>query len=740
MSVRANWSHYKYQWLSGLLIIILSIFIHLSFLVPGSKQGDFFKRLEGLAYDLRLQATLTMHPKRAFLPIIIVDIDEKSIKKLGRFPWSRTVVSQLHNKLLDAGVSVIAYDILFSEPEINPVDRVVEKSKNKALNNSLSMIRDNYDADKTFSTALSDSDSVIGLLFEHNKTLQVGSLPEPVFLGDTSLEDLPAPEFSGYVAGLEILQQSALGNGFINSAPDEDGFVRYAMLLAKHNGQLYPSLSLEVARLYTLSDNITVESTAFGDDFTITGLKLGIETIPTDDYGRVAIPFRGPAFSFPYVSATDVLDNKFDATLFEQSIVFIGTSAVGHADLRTTPVGVQYPGVEIHANLLEGLIFPELLPSRPDWIDGSVVLVLLIAGLIGAFVLPTLELIGIVLYFCVSIFLFLALSIFAWSQHYLDFPQVSILAMLILQVVVLGSLSFLNEHKQKIQIKSIFDQYVPPAHIQSMLDNPKSLSMSGEKKYMTVLFADIRNFTAISEQLNASELKVLLNLYFTPITQIIFEHEGTIDKYVGDMVMAFWNAPLKVNEHEQFAVLCALKMQRQVQALETEFAKQNLPKLEIGIGINSGDMNVGDMGSVYRRAYTVIGDAVNLGSRLEGITKYYGVKILVSESVYVNCKGITFRPIDMVKVKGKETSVSIYEPIGLTACLTSEEINKINLHKKAWSSYLNQNWDESLQVFTTLMNNHPKEKLYSIFCERIKNLSTIELNKDWDGSYKHVTK
>jgi adenylate cyclase len=273
-----------------------------------------------------------------------------------------------------------------------------------------------------------------------------------------------------------------------------------------------------------------------------------------------------------------------------------------------------------------------------------------------------------------------------------------------------------------------------------MLDNPKSLSMSGEKRYMTVLFADIRNFTAISEQLNASELKALLNLYFTPITQIIFEHEGTIDKYVGDMVMAFWNAPLKVNKHEQLAVLCALKMQRKVQELETELAKQSMPKLEIGIGINSGDMNVGDMGSVYRRAYTVIGDAVNLGSRLEGITKYYGVKILVSELTYANCKDMTFRPIDRVKVKGKETAVSIYEPMGLTRDLDSEKINTVNLHKKAWSSYLNQNWDESLLRFTTLMNNHPEEKLYSIFCERIKNLRMIELGEDWDGSYKHVTK
>ncbi|RXE94739.1 CHASE2 domain-containing protein [Pseudoalteromonas phenolica] len=404
MNVRATWTHYKFQWLSGVLIIAISIFLHISFLVPGSKQGDFFKRLEGLAYDLRLQSTLSIHPKRDFLPIIIVDIDEKSIDKLGRFPWSRAVIAKLHTNLVNAGVSVIAYDVLFSESEQNPIDRVIGKSNDIELNSRLAKVRDNYDADKEFSEALIQSDAVIGLLLEHNKTLQIGTLPKSIFESDVPAELLPAPEFSGYVAGLSTLQESALGNGFINSAPDKDGFVRYAMLLAKYNNHLYPSLALEVARLYTLSDVISIESEEFGEDYTITGVKLGIDTIPTDDYGRVAIPFRGPAFSFPYVSAIDVFENKFDKASFEQSIVFIGTSAVGHADLRTTPVGVQYPGVEVHANLLEGLVFPELLPSRPDWIDGAVVLIILFVGLVGLFVLPTLGLIGIILYFFVSIF------------------------------------------------------------------------------------------------------------------------------------------------------------------------------------------------------------------------------------------------------------------------------------------------------------------------------------------------
>lgn len=740
MNKKLSWASYKYQWLSGLIIIFLCLFIHLIFLVPGTKQGDFFKRLEGLAYDIRLQSTLTMHPKRSFLPIVIVDIDEKSIKQIGRFPWSREIVAELHLNLVNAGVSVIAYDVLFSEAEINPIKRVLEKTENPIIKQELSKIAANYDADNFFSQALAQSDSVIGLLLEHNKTLQIGSLPDTVFESDLPADLLPAPDFSGYVAGLDILQQSALGNGFINSAPDQDGFVRYAMLVAKHNKQLYPSLALEVARLYTLSDAITVESEEFGDNYSITGLRIGAEIIPTDDYGRVAIPFRGPAFSFPYVSASDVLNNKIDMALFEQSIVFIGTSAVGHADLRTTPVGVQYPGVEVHANLLEGLIFPEILPSRPDWIDGAVVVVIILVGVIGTLVLPFQTLLGIVLYFLISVTSFISLNVFGWSQYYIDFPQLAVLALLTLQVIILGSLSFFNEHKQKVQIKNIFDQYVPPAHIQAMLESPKSLSMSGERRLMSVLFADIRNFTAISEQLNASELKEMLNLYFTPITQIIFEHEGTIDKYVGDMVMAFWNAPLKVENHHQLAVLCALEMQSKVVELETELAALDLPHIQIGIGINSGEMNVGDMGSKYRRAYTVIGDAVNLASRLEGLTKFYGVKILVSEDTFRECIDIAFRPIDRVKVKGKEKAVTVYEPLGLKASLTETQKILINTHEKAWSSYLNQNWDESWLGFTKLMNNHPHDKIYDIFCERIKTLKSKKLDDQWDGSYKHVTK
>jgi adenylate cyclase len=257
---------------------------------------------------------------------------------------------------------------------------------------------------------------------------------------------------------------------------------------------------------------------------------------------------------------------------------------------------------------------------------------------------------------------------------------------------------------------------------------------------MTVLFADIRSFTSISESLEASRLKAYLNQYFSPITQVIFEHHGTIDKYVGDMVMAFWNAPLKVSEHPELAVKCAMQMQYQVEKLQEKMIAQSLPPFEIGIGLNTGDMNVGDMGSEYRRAYTVLGDAVNLGSRLEGLTKFYGVGILISEMTYRACQNITFRPIDKVKVKGKSLAVTIYEPVGLTEDLSEAQWQELEAHKQAWGLYLLQHWDEALSAFTKLKQLKPNRKLYSLFCERINELSKHPPCHDWDGSYTHKSK
>ena len=286
----------------------------------------------------------------------------------------------------------------------------------------------------------------------------------------------------------------------------------------------------------------------------------------------------------------------------------------------------------------------------------------------------------------------------------------------------------------------MFDQYVPPAHIDKMLDDPNSVSLEGERKQMSVLFSDIRSFTSISEQLSANELKDLLNEYFSPITQSIFEHQGTIDKYVGDMVMAFWGAPLDDPNHAEHAVMGGFAMLAITNQLRQTFIAKGWPAIHVGIGINTGDMNVGDMGSQYRRAYTVLGDAVNLGSRLEGLTKFYGLTFLVSEFTKAQCPNICFRPVDKVKVKGKDEAVAIFQPVCLKGEITPALQQELTLLEQAYAAYLNQDWQQAEARYQSLAEQQPELDLYQVYLKRIHHLRDAKLANDWDGSFVHTNK
>ncbi|MGP1609663.1 MAG: adenylate/guanylate cyclase domain-containing protein, partial [Burkholderiales bacterium] len=417
--------------------------------------------------------------------------------------------------------------------------------------------------------------------------------------------------------------------------------------------------------------------------------------IPTDDFGRVLVPYVGGQGSYPYLSATDVLNGTLtpeQEDLLVNSLVLVGTTSVGLYDLRATPVGAVYPGVEVHANLLNAILssapmltidentvqdgssFSALtdvfdqnrispFPSRPGWEQGAVFVAILVIGLVLSLVYPHL---GPALLTVSSVTFLLGLTVLnfqLWTRYNLDISLVILWLLIILIATVNMTYGFLREGVNKKVIKGMFDQYVPPAHIDAMLNNPDKYNFSGESKELSVLFSDIRNFTTISEKLSAVELKSMLNEFFTPITGIIFDHNGTIDKYVGDMVMAFWGAPIDDPEHRTHAVKAALKMLAKVEELKPRFKEKGLPEVNIGVGINSGMMSVGDMGSTYRRSYTVLGDAVNLGSRLEGITKAYGVKLLIGEQTYAGLNNILCRQVDKVQVKGKEEPICIYQPL-----------------------------------------------------------------------------
>jgi adenylate cyclase len=327
-----------------------------------------------------------------------------------------------------------------------------------------------------------------------------------------------------------------------------------------------------------------------------------------------------------------------------------------------------------------------------------------------------------------------------WANYKLDFSLVLLLLVIIMVTSVNLIYGFLAESQTRKTIKGMFDQYVPPAHIDSMLNDPDNYTFEGESKELTVLFSDIRSFTTISEALSASELKTLLNDFFTPITEIIFKHNGTIDKYVGDMVMAFWGAPLDDENHRVNAVRAALEMLQKVEEMKAEFDERGYPEVNVGVGINTGFMNVGDMGSTYRRSYTVLGDAVNLGSRLEGLTKFYGIRLLIGQETARQLDGYLIRLIDKVKVKGKHEAVECYEPLCEESSAGEQLKARVKAYHEALNCYFAQHWDEAEQKFNALLENEPDSLLYQVYIERIETLREADLPADWDGAFTHTSK
>lgn len=722
----------------------ISLFIAFIEFFSSGTIAKLLNRVEGILYDTRLVLTLPNTPRQLDETVVIIDIDDKSMQEQGRFPWSRTKVAELVTKLTEAGVVVIAFDIFFSEPERNPVSQIesIIPEFAQSYNLPVNKIKQQVDADTQFANALSNNDIVLGFLLHDDTFKQTNPLPNSSItwrVNEQSNSQITA--FLGATVNIPILQASAIGNGFINAHSENDGFIRKAALVNRINNTLYPSLALEAARLYTLADKIETRSHVLNEITLFEGIKFHDKWIQTDEYGKILIPYKGQARSFNYYSATDVLNNKVTEQQLEGTVAFIGTSAIGLADLRATPVGLQYPGVEVHANIFEGLMHPELLPSEPSWSSGATFLIIIITGAI----LTLLSYRKSARYILIVAFTIAAIIIsfnfYLWSVGKISLP---LFMPLLLVITLTGYYIFIGsiaERKHGRKIKSMFSQYVPPDHINQLINQSSRLPQQSVKRNMTVLFADIRGFTSLSENMSANQLSEYLNQYLSATTEIIFNHNGTIDKYVGDMIMAFWNAPLEDLHHAEHGVEAALAMINGLQSLNQTFAAKQLPAINIGIGLSSGDMNVGDMGSKYRKAYTVLGDTVNLGSRVESLTKYYGVAILVTNETMLACNHIAFRLIDKVQVVGKNTMTSLYEPIDFKSNLNEAQINELDKSMVAMSHYYNKNWQQAMPMFKELASVSVfSAHIYEIFIKRISDTNLQTLSKDWDGAFKHETK
>ncbi|KPZ52491.1 CHASE2 domain-containing protein [Pseudoalteromonas sp. P1-25] len=706
--------------------------------------AKLLNRVEGIIYDSRLLLTLPDTPRQLDETVVIIDIDEKTMLEQGRFPWSRSKMADLVNKLTEAGVVVIAFDIFFSEPEVNPVNQIQSRAPDllSAYKLALNDIKHQVDADATFAKALNSNDTVLGFLLNNDAYKQRNPLPSSSVVWPKSEQsNSQVTQFLGATVNIPMLQSSATGNGFINAHSENDGFIRKAALVNRVDGKLYPSLALEAARLYTLADSIQTRASIQDDLTFFEGIKFHERWIQTDEYGQIFIPYKGRAKSFKYYSATDVLTKKVTEQQLEGSVAFIGTSAIGLADLRATPVGLQYPGVEVHANIFEGLLHPEIIPTQPTWALGATLLLITFVGCCLSLLSFRKSARYIVTLSVGMAGLVILLNFYLWSVQKISLPlfmPLLLISILAAYFVFIGSIA---ELKHSRKIKSMFNQYVPPDHIEQLIRQRKQLTQQSIKRNMTVLFADIRNFTALSEGMSPNQLSDYLNQYLSATTKVIFDNNGTIDKYVGDMIMAFWNAPLEDSEHARHSVEAALAMVAGLSSLNKAFSEQQLPAVSIGVGISTGEMNVGDMGSVYRKAYTVLGDAVNLGSRVESLTKFYGVAILVTEETMLACPHIAFRLIDKVQVVGKVNATKLYEPINFVAEISESQLSEIKKSFTAMQHYNNKNWQLALTLFeelseTALLSDH----VYHIFINRIKNTDLQNLAQDWNGAFIHKTK
>ena len=728
----------------GLMLVVLMLLN-----AVGVMRLEFVERLENYAYDLRLQWTM---PGSVDPRIVIVDIDEKSLLQQGHWPWPRNKLAGLIDTLFDQyKIDVLGFDVLFAEHDdssgLGSLEDLVrgELKDDKNFDQALAKLRPRLMYDQLFAQSLKNRRITLGYYFQHDAppNSPVGSLPPPALApGSFEVGNVGAAVATGYTANLPELQAAAVSGGFFNASPliDPDGVLRRFPLLQMYDGALYEGLSLAVARLVLHEPRIElVYEDGTPNAVALESIKLGRRRIPVDADVAALVPFRGRQGSFAYVSASDVLQAKVAPEILRGAIVLMGTTAPGLLDLRTVPIQTSYAGVELHANLIAGILDGNI-KERPAYLLGLELLLLLGLGTLLVLALPALSPLNATLLSVVTSLLVLGLNLYFWASQNLVIPLASVLVMAGFLFVLNMSYGFFVDSRGKRQLARLFGQYVPPELVNEMAQDPGAYTLSGSNREMTVLFSDVRGFTTISEGLDPQQLTQLMNDFLTPMTHVIHRHRGTIDKYMGDAIMSFWGAPLSDEQHARHALLAALDMVAELDALQDKFKASGWPPIKVGVGLNTGEMTVGNMGSEFRLAYTVMGDAVNLGSRLEGLTKEYGVHIIVSEYTAAAVPDFAFRELDSVRVKGKDNAVRIFEPIGPSDQLTESEKAVLAQYHAALTQHRAQNWQLAGAEFARLQQLDPERKLYQIYAGRIALFAVQPPAADWDGSHTFMTK
>ncbi len=709
------------------------------------KTFDMYQRIEPRQPD----------PSTMEAGVVIIDIDDRSLSEFGQWPWPRTLIAQLVQNLTEYGVMVVGFDMIFAEEDRMSPPKLAEEidGLESGVQDILRALPSNEDV---FSQAIANSRVVLGHVGTHKPT-QLENLPRKVGFGFMNNDPKPfLPRYPGIIRNLPLLEEAANGIGLFSSQPDQDGIYRRVPLMSRVGDQIFPALTLEMIRvalqgrddyfLKTHKDGSGIESIVVKS-----GFGGGYE-IPTTPYGEIWVHFANYNITDPiYVSATDILLKtvKHPERRLAGHLAIIGTSAIGLKDIRATPINGALPGVEVHAQVLENILSHTHL-TRPDFAIMIELGMMIAAGLLLIALVPRLSALW---NFLLSVSLISILCYTAWHyymtrQMLIDaaFPSLVIFGM----SVSLSYLNYIREEQERRQVKTAFSHYVSPALLEELADNPDKLKLGGETRNITLLFSDIRGFTTISEQFDAEGLTKFINRFLTPMTNVILEHKGTIDKYMGDAIMAFWNAPLPVTNHPVRSCQAALDMidevNRMNRYMEREAKNEGRPHIPIaiGIGINTGDCCVGNMGSDQRFDYSALGDHVNLASRLEGQSKTYGVDIVISEYSVNQLPDGTFAIIelDLLQVKGKTEPVRIFAILGDNMMASSDRFKALStLNTEMLNAYRSQKFDVAEQLIAKGEELWPDLNIFwALYRERIADFRISPPPADWNGVFIATSK
>ena len=725
-------------------VVFLVFLLH----VGGALPIPLLTQIENLSYDSRILMTL---PRQRDPRVVIIDIDEKSLNAEGQWQWSRDLLARLVEQAFDHyGVQALGFDVTFPEPDRVSGGPLLERIAHEvpSLQPQLPELAARLDNDAAFARALRGRNVVLGMVFKEEagaRSPSKGVLGVPL-LGPEDVERFPLNYYdraTGYTSNLPVLAEAAPRAGFFdNPMVDPDGVYRRVPLMQKFDGAVYGSLALELVRLSQGEPpvNFEFDPPEARNSLSIERVWVGPLSARVDEQLAVYVPFRGPPFSFPYVSATDVIRGTVpDPAVLRGAIALLGTTAPGLFDFRVTPVSNIYPGVEVHANIVSGFLDGRMKQKAPYY-PGIEIVMMLVIGALVAWAFPRLSPLFSAGFALALLGAVVGVALLAWSRFNLIMPMGTPMVFVVALFLAHLLFGYFIESRGKRNVQKLFGQYVPPELVDEMAEEPDAVSMEGESREMTVLFSDVRGFTTISETLEARELSQMMNEFLTPLTGVIHRYRGTIDKYMGDAIMAFWGAPLRDPEHATHALQAGLAMTRVVRELDEPFEKRGWPKIKIGVGVNTGEMRVGNMGSEFRMAYTVMGDAVNLGSRLEGLTKSYGVEFICSETTRLaGPPDWAYRELDRVRVKGKKEPVTIFEPLGPKQELDPQLREDVARHRGALKAYRAQQWDVAEQAWAALHALRP-HLLYEIYLARIRDLRAAPPGPDWDGVFTHTTK